>query len=199
MRYLDINSWQGILSTIIGLLLITLIGVGVRLLVMQTLQQRQQRENRQLNERLRTLIAAYKALGGSFTGNLMIDPTHLRDLVQRAATADDANDGGSDRRVAVPDSARERARRIRDTVEAALSDIILLGTEEQVSLAARAAREMVAGRPIHTDELVVSLRQFIREALGLEPISAEVEIPRQGPTRPSSSGAGTRGARDAGA
>jgi len=199
MRYLDLNSWQGILSTIIGLLLITLIGVGVRLLVMQTLQQRQQRENRQINERLRTLIAAYKALGGSFTGNLMIDPTHLRDLVQRAATADDANDGGSDSRVAVPDSARERARRIRDTVEAALSDIILLGTDEQVSLAARAAREMVAGRPIHTDELVVSLRQFIREALGLEPISAEVEIPRQGPARPSSGGAGGRGARDGGA
>lgn len=201
MRYLDLNSWQGILSTIIGLLLITLIGVGVRLLVMQTLQQRQQRENRQINERLRTLIAAYKALGGSFTGNLMIDPTHLRDLVQRAATAEDASEGGSgsDSRVAVPDSARERARRIRDTVEAALSDIILLGTEEQVSLAARAAREMVAGRPIHTDELVVSLRQFIREALGLEPISAEVEIPRQGPTRPSSGGAGARGARDGGA
>jgi hypothetical protein len=29
-------------------------------------QQRRQRENRQINERLRTLIAAYKTLGGSF-------------------------------------------------------------------------------------------------------------------------------------
>ena len=32
------------------------------------------------NERLRTLIAAYKTLGGSFTGDLAVDPTHLRDL-----------------------------------------------------------------------------------------------------------------------
>ena len=33
----------------------------------------------------------------------------------------------------------DRARRIRDAVEAALSDIILLGTDEQVRLAQRAA------------------------------------------------------------
>ena len=95
----------------------------VGLLVMQTVQQRRDRENRQINERLRTLIAAYKTLGGSFTGSLEVDPRHKRDL-KRA----DEKEGG------------ERARRIRDAVEAALSDIILLGTEEQVRLAA-AARE----------------------------------------------------------
>src|SRR5690606_34373175 len=147
MRYLDFNSWQGILSTLIGLSLITLIGVGVRLLVMQTLQQRQQRENRQINERLRVLIAAYKALGGSFTGDLTIEPSHLRDLVQRAAAVPDgigAQEPSDDSGAAKPESARERARRMRDIVEAALSDIILLGTEDQVRLAARAAREMVA-------------------------------------------------------
>ena len=87
MRNLDFTSWQGLLSTLLGLALITLIGVGVRLLVMQTIQQRRARENRQINERLRTLIAAYKTLGGSFTGNLAVDPRHLRDLKREEAAA----------------------------------------------------------------------------------------------------------------
>jgi hypothetical protein len=52
-----------------------------------------------------------------------------------------------------------------------------------VELAARAAGDMVAGRPIHTDELVISLRDFIREALDLDPIPADVAIPKQGPAR----------------
>lgn len=177
MRGLDFSSWQTLLSTLVGLAVITLIGVGIRLLVMQTLQQRRERENRQINERLRTLIAAYKALGGSFTGNLAVDPTHLRDLVQRAAAAEQDMAGDT--------PGGDRARRIRDTVEAALSDIILLGTEEQVRLATRAATELVAGRPIHTDELVVSLRDFIRKALDLEPIPADLPVPKQGPARPA--------------
>ena len=57
---------------------------------------------------------------------------------------------------------------MRDAVEAALSDVILLGTEEQVRLAARAANEMVAGRSVEIAELVVSLRTFIREVLDLD-------------------------------
>ncbi len=69
----------------IGLALFTLIGVGIRLLAMFTIQQRRERMNRQINERLRTLIAAYKTLGGSFTGNLTVDPTHLRDLRRGAS------------------------------------------------------------------------------------------------------------------
>lgn len=187
MRFLDFSSWQNILVTIGALALITLMGVGIRLLVMQTIQVRRQRENRQINERLRTLIAAYKTLGGSFTGKLEVDPTHLRDLRRAQAESgetaeDDAAEGGSD-----------RSRRIRDAVEAALSDILLLGTEEQVRLAARAASELAAGRPVHTAELVVSLRDFIRQVLDLEPVPEGVEIPRQGPTRPGSGGGG-RGA-----
>ena len=83
MRNLDFSSWQALLSTLFGLAVITLIGVGVRLLAMQTIQQRRERENRQINEGLRTLIAAYKTLGGSFTGNLAVDPAHLRELRQR--------------------------------------------------------------------------------------------------------------------
>jgi hypothetical protein len=79
-------------------------------------------------------------------------------------------------------------------VEAALSDVILLGTEEQVRLAVKAASDMVAGRTVETAELVVSLRTFIREVLDLEAVPAELVIPKQGPARPS--GAGTRGSRD---
>ena len=85
MRGVDLSSWQAVLSTLFGLALATLAGVGLRLLAMYTIQQRRERENRQINERLRTLIAAYKVLGGSFTGDLTVDPTHLRDLRRRDA------------------------------------------------------------------------------------------------------------------
>ena len=181
MRNFDFTSWHGLLSTLLGLALITLIGVGIRLVVMQTLQQRRERENRQINERLRTLIAAYKTLGGSFTGNLAVDPTHLRDLRQRGAAGEEQGEPEEDS----PSGSFDRPRRVRDAVEAALSDIILLGTEEQVRLAAQAATELAEGRPIHTAELVVSLRNFIREVLALEPVPASLDIPRQGPARPS--------------
>ena len=180
MRNLDFSSWQGVFTTLLGLAIITLIGVGIRLLVMQTVQQRRERENRQINERLRTLIAAYKTLGGSFTGDLAVDPTHLRDLQRRAESAPET-------------VSSDRSRRIRDAVEAALSDIILLGTEEQVRLAAAAANELVAGRPVHTAELVVSLRNFIRSVLDLDPVAGDVAIPRQGPARPGAVGGGKRG------
>lgn len=182
--------------TLLGLALFTLISIGIRLLMMFTIQQRRERMNRQINERLRTLIAAYKVLGGSFTGNLTVDPTHLRDLHRRdqtaaageaTATVDLAVDGneGSDRK-----------RRIRDAVEAALSDIILLGTEEHVRLAQRAVSELVATRPVHMGELVVSLRDFIRKALDIGPIPSDIAIPMQGPTRPSGSRERSRGERD---
>jgi uncharacterized membrane protein YgcG len=186
VRTLDLGSWHGLLTTLAGLTLVTLIGVGIRLLTMATIQQRRERLNRQINERLRTLIAAYKVLGGSFTGNLAVDPTHLRDRARASAAAGEAPldlTAGSD-----------RTRRIRDAVEAALSDIILLGTEAQVALAARAATELAAGRPVHTHALVVSLREFVREALDLDPIPAGVVIPDQGPARPSGGGA-SRGER----
>lgn len=179
MRGLDFSSWQALLSTLVGLVVITLIGVAIRLLVMQTVQQRRERENRQINERLRTLIAAYKTLGGSFSGDLAVDPTHLRDVRRRdevdAAAADTAPEAASS----------DRSRRIRDAVEAALSDILLLGTDDQVRLAAQAATELAAGRPVHTAELVVSLRNFIRSVLDLAPVPADLSIPKQGPTRPT--------------
>ncbi|WP_174273610.1 hypothetical protein [Sphingomonas bacterium] len=192
MRGLDFSSWQALLSTLCGLALITLIGVGIRLLAMYTIQQRRERENRQINERLRTLIAAYKTLGGSFTGNLAVDPTHLRDL-RRTNEASAASEDTDPAASPIPGGGSDRARRMRDAVEAALSDIILLGTEKHVRLAERAARELVAGRPVHTDELVIALRAFIREALGLDPVPSDLSIPMQGPVRPSGSGGRSKG------
>ncbi|HEV7608480.1 MAG TPA: hypothetical protein VGO61_14140 [Steroidobacteraceae bacterium] len=193
MRNLDFSSWQGIVSSLLALAIITLLGVGIRLLVMQTVQQRRERENRQINERLRTLIAAYKTLGGSFTGDLAVDPTHMRDLRRKTELE------APEVLAAVESTSSDRSRRIRDAVEAALSDIILLGTPEQVRLAATAATELVAGRAVHTADLVVSLRNFIRTVLDLEPVAADLAIPQQGPTRPGAVGGGKRaegGGRD---
>lgn len=199
MRGFDFGSWEGVLTAVAGIALISLIGVGLRLLVMLTIQQRQQAANRQINERLRTLIAAYKTLGGSFTGELSVDPTHLRELRLRAretsASTTDA-EAGVIAPIEVDPSQGERARRIRDAVEGALSDILLLGTEEQVRLAATAAHALAEGRPIHTAELVVSLRDFIREVLVLAPVPRGLVIPAQGPTRPAGGSRG--GAREGG-
>lgn len=194
MRGIDFSSWHSVLVTLIGLALFTLISIGIRLVMMFTIQQRRERMNRQINERLRTLIAAYKTLGGSFTGNLAVDPTHLRDLRQRSETVSERETEPDTISTIDNASGSDRSRRIRDEVEAALSDIMLLGTEEHVRLAEKAVRELVAGRPVHTHELVVSLRAFIRKALDLDPIPSDLSIPMQGPTRPSSArGKGERG------
>ncbi|HXH14796.1 MAG TPA: hypothetical protein VNJ10_01545 [Sphingomonas sp.] len=197
MRNLDFSSWQNLLATVFGLALVTLLGVGIRLLTQMTFQQRRERMNRQINERLRTLIAAYRTLGGSFTGDLAVDPAHKRDL-RRKGVAEDATEPMAALDLSAEGASRsDRTRRIRDAVEAALSDIILLGTEDHVRLADRAVRELVAGHPVHTHDLVVSLRAFVREALDLDPIPADLAIPMQGPTRPAGSG-GNRGAKDDG-
>lgn len=199
---LDFSSWHTLLTTALGLLLASLLMVGIRLVFMQTIQRRQQRENRQINERLKTLIAAYKTLGGSFTGQLQVSPTHMRDLRRPAGSPTPSlppaeGDPATVEEALAPLTSTERQRRVRDAVEAALSDVILLGTEEQVQLAAQAAQDMVAGRSIETAQLVVSLRQFIRAALDLEPIAEHVPIPVQGPLRPG--GSGGAGARRANA
>ena len=195
LHNIDFSSWQSLLATLIGLALFTLIGVGIRLLAMFTIQQRRERMNRQINERLRTLIAAYKTLGGSFTGNLTVDPTHLRDLRRGGEPAAESEVMETLDLTEAKSVGSDRPRRIRDAVEAALSDIILLGTEQHVRLAERAARELVAGRPVHVHDLVVSLRAFIREALDLDPIPTDLAIPMQGPARPSNSGGRGKGDR----
>lgn len=113
---------------------------------------------------------------------------------QADADAAEADDDGNDLDDSPALTSSERQRRTR-AVEAALSDVILLGTEEQVALAAQAAQDMVAGRAIETAPLVASLRQFIRAALDLEPIPAHITIPnpiyaqRIGPTATVAPGA----------
>ncbi|WP_312219967.1 hypothetical protein [Brevundimonas sp.] len=189
MRGIDFSSWQSLFATLLGLALVTLIGMGIRLMMMFAIQQRRERMNRQINERLRTLIAAYKVLGGSFTGDLSVDPRHMRDIRRGGGAGDD--DAAAHER-------SDRARRIRDAVESALSDIILLGTEDQVRLAEQAARDLVAGRPVRTHALVVSLRDFIRKALDLTPVPRGLDIPPQGPTRPSGSKSGRDDAKGGG-
>jgi hypothetical protein len=173
---IDFTSWQGALTTLLHGVHEEQADGDSHERDQRDAKQRRERANRQINERLKTLIAAYKTLGGSFTGNLAVDPSHLRE--RRMAEGGDGPMapavGGSDRR-----------RRVRDAVEAALSDVILLGTPEQVSLAAGAANAMVAGRPVETAALVVSLRTFIREVLDLDAVPAGVAIPKQGPLRPA--------------
>lgn len=192
MRFFDFSSWESVLATILGLAIFALVGVGIRVLMMLTIQQRQQRRNRQINERLKTLIAAYRTLGGSFTGQLTVNPLHLRDMLVPGESAE------SEPTEAPLEPASDRPRRIRDAVEAALSDILLLGNEEHVRLAGQAARDMAEGRPIHTAELVVSLRNYIRMALDLDPIPETVAIPSQGPTRPQGGSSGRGGKGDGG-
>jgi heme exporter protein D len=181
---LDFSSWSTVLTTLVSLIVVSLVFVGIRLVFMQTFQRRRERENRQINERLKVLIAAYKTLGGSFTGVLSVDPAHLRDQRRETDSTEDAEPDAAG-------SASERRRRIRDAVEAALSDVILLGTEEQVKLAALAANEMVAGRNVEVAQLVISLRDFIRQALDLTPAPADL-IPNQGPLRVNVGGAAGR-------
>lgn len=59
---------------------------------------------------------------------------------------------------------------------------------KQVRLAARAGHELATGKLVQTQELVVSLRVFIREALDLDPIPSDLAIPLQGPARLSAAG-----------
>lgn len=46
-RLFDFSSWQGILTTLMGLALVIVMAVGIRLVVMQRVQLRRERQNRQ--------------------------------------------------------------------------------------------------------------------------------------------------------
>ena len=105
---LDFSSWPALLSTVLGLLLASLVMVGIRLVFMQTMQRRRERENRQINERLKTLIAAYKTLGGSFTGQLQVSPIHMRDLHPPAGDTPDADEADDARPPSSASTERQR-------------------------------------------------------------------------------------------
>jgi uncharacterized membrane protein YgcG len=55
------------LMLLIASLVIAIVLLAIRVFVMQRVQTRRQRENRQETERLKSLVAAYRSLAGSFT------------------------------------------------------------------------------------------------------------------------------------
>jgi hypothetical protein len=53
--------------SIIASLVVAVDLLAIRIFVMQRMQQQRQRENRQETERLKSLVAAYRSLAGSFS------------------------------------------------------------------------------------------------------------------------------------
>ncbi|MES2960158.1 MAG: preprotein translocase subunit YajC [Pseudomonadota bacterium] len=53
--------------SIIASLVVAVVLLAVRIFVLQRMQQQRQRENRQETERLKSLVAAYRSLAGSFS------------------------------------------------------------------------------------------------------------------------------------
>jgi uncharacterized membrane protein YgcG len=82
MTWLD---WGPLTATVIASLLVAVIVLAIRITVMQRVQSRRQRENRQETERLKAMIAAYRALAGSFSpaqpGDRQAQEEALADLV----------------------------------------------------------------------------------------------------------------------
>jgi uncharacterized membrane protein YgcG len=64
VRWLDLGTLP---LTVIVSLLLAVVLLAMRVFVMQRVQTARQRENRQESERLRSLVAAYRALAGSFS------------------------------------------------------------------------------------------------------------------------------------
>ncbi|MEP7156881.1 MAG: preprotein translocase subunit YajC [Betaproteobacteria bacterium] len=64
MRLIDLGALP---LTLIASLTLTVVLLAIRVFVLQRIQQRRQRENRQETERLKSLVAAYRSLAGSFT------------------------------------------------------------------------------------------------------------------------------------
>ena len=60
---IDFTSWEGLLSTLLGLAVFSLVVVGIRLLIMHIVQLRRERENRQINERLHFIGRTRNTLG----------------------------------------------------------------------------------------------------------------------------------------
>lgn len=68
-------------TTLIASLLIALFLLAIRVFVMQRVQQRRQRENRQETERLKSLVAAYRALAGSFSPATVENATQMEETL----------------------------------------------------------------------------------------------------------------------
>lgn len=71
----------------------------------------------------------------------------------------------------------------RSAMEAALSDILLFGSANQVAMAAECAQALVNGALPPLEPLVTDLRRDLRVQLGLAPIDDAVVLPSPGPVR----------------
>jgi uncharacterized membrane protein YgcG len=71
----------------------------------------------------------------------------------------------------------------RSAMEAALSDILLFGSADQVAMAAVCAEAIIDGRAPPLEPLVTDLRRDLRMQLGLAPIDAALKLPVPGPVR----------------
>ncbi len=90
MRFPDFGALP---LTLISSLVVAVVLLGIRIFVMQRVQTKRQRENRQETERLRSLVAAYRSLAGSFS------PAADTDRVQLEAVLGDVVLFGSLRQV----------------------------------------------------------------------------------------------------
>jgi len=78
MRLTDLGALP---LTLIASLVVAVVLLGIRVFVMQRVQQRRQRENRQETERLRSLVAAYRSLAGSFSPAADTDQAQLEEAL----------------------------------------------------------------------------------------------------------------------
>jgi len=64
---MNLSSLGPLSLTLLASMVIAIVLLAIRVMVMQRVQTQRQRENRQETERLKSLVAAYRALAGSFT------------------------------------------------------------------------------------------------------------------------------------
>lgn len=76
----------------------------------------------------------------------------------------------------------------RGAIEAALSDILLFGSAEQVAMASECAHAFVHGHLPPIGPLVTDLRRDLRVQLGLAPLDATLALPMPGPLRGARAG-----------
>lgn len=75
------------------------------------------------------------------------------------------------------------ARRIRNAIEAAIhSEIIPLGTEQQIRLTESATPGLKESQCVENGEIIVALRDLVRTALDLKPIPSDLHISPPGPS-----------------
>ncbi|WP_382161210.1 preprotein translocase subunit YajC [Hydrogenophaga sp. ANAO-22] len=78
MNLTDMGALPLTLLASLGVAIVLLV---IRVLVMQRVQQRRQRENRQETERLKSLVAAYRALAGSFSPATVEHATQMEETL----------------------------------------------------------------------------------------------------------------------